>query len=186
MRILGVTIDMFFTLDDHYEDMVAKAQLRQRILKKVAGTRWGLEVGVLRSAHAALLTSLITYGLAAMGGMAYESCLHRLETQQTNIAARRVVGVSRSARLAVLHMVADVMSARKLFIQQSALAIDRALRTRNSAIKTEATRWASSLYGLQYWTTEWHHLAAKDSLIPRTGTRAPGEFGTVNFGLKRT
>ena len=47
LRILGVTIDMFFAQDAHIGDVVAEDKLRQGILSEVADARWGLEVGVL-------------------------------------------------------------------------------------------------------------------------------------------
>ena len=109
----------------------------------------GLEAGILRSAHSALLTSLVTYGLAATGGTMYESILDRLGAQQTNITARRITGVARSARLAVLHMVAGIVTARDLYIQQRGIAINRASRTHGSRIQIGTEKWPTDLHSIK-------------------------------------
>ena len=57
--------------------------------------------------------------------------LRRLETHHTNVSARRVSGMGRAARLMTPHMVADVRSARNLYIRQCALMLDRAKRAAN-------------------------------------------------------
>ena len=62
--------------------MIQKASKRHGIMASVTQRSWGLEVGILRSAHSALLTSLVTYGLAAIGGTTYEGILDRLEVQK--------------------------------------------------------------------------------------------------------
>ena len=147
--------------------MIARAGIRHGVMATLAKREWGLEVNILRSAHATLLTSLMTYGMAATGGTAYEKCLDRLETLVTNINARRITGASRSARLAVLHMVADVTSARNLFLQQSALFIDRAMRIRNCEIRDEIANWTESLYNVRDWTTAWRHPNPEEILIRR-------------------
>ena len=136
-RILGVQKDATLGGTDHYTQVFQKASKRHGVMAFLAQRRWGLEVGTLSSAHSALLTSLVTYGLAAMGGTMYEGIMERLEVQQTNIAARRITGVSRSARLATLHMVAGVISARNLYIQQCGIAVDRAVRTHSSKAKMD-------------------------------------------------
>ena len=178
IKILGVYIDEHLGLQHHYGQIIKRARVRHGVMATLAQRRWGLDVGILRSTHAALLTSLMTYGLAATGGLAYESCLDRLETQQTNIAARRITGVSKSARLAILHMVADVLSARNLMIQQCGLAIDRTMRIHHSAIHTETARWLAQLYQMDAWSTEWKQLNTQEHLMHRKGTRNPGEYGT--------
>ena len=81
IRILGVAIDMFFAMDDHYRDLVAKARLRQGILKKVTSTHWGLEIGVLKMTHDAIITSLLRYALVLTGSCFPPDLLKRTNTQ---------------------------------------------------------------------------------------------------------
>ena len=61
-------------------------------MAQLASLNWGLEVGVLRSTHLALVTSLIQYGLVTFGSHIYEKQLDRLDTQVINVAARRITG----------------------------------------------------------------------------------------------
>ena len=59
LRVLGVTLDMFFYLDDHYQDILIKAQRRHGILAKVANAGWGLEKGALQMTHDSVITTLL-------------------------------------------------------------------------------------------------------------------------------
>ena len=170
-RVLGVQIDSTLGCLDHYNQVSRKAGIRHGIMASLAQRKWGLEVGILRSAHSALLTSLVTYGLAATGGSMYESALGRLEAQQTNISARRITGVSRTARLAILHMVAGITTARNLYIQQCGIAIDRAVRTHNSRIKSATEEWLRRLYGTGEWGPAWCPLSTEDHIMTRIGHR---------------
>ena len=66
-RILGVVFDKLLQLDMQFNALPAKTQITRNILKKVAGSRWGLEVGVLSMTHDALMGSLLRYALAMTG-----------------------------------------------------------------------------------------------------------------------
>ena len=103
-------------MEAHVDDVICRATVRRGAMAQVARSLWGLDVGILRSTHAALITSLISYCLEVVGGTAYVGLLRRLEVQVANSAARRIVGVSRAARLGILHPVAGIRSARKLLI----------------------------------------------------------------------
>ena len=76
---------MFFAIDDHFKGIAAKAQLREGVLSKVADTRWGIEAGVLKIAHDAVITSLLRYGLVVTGSRSPSDLLHRI-----NAAARKI------------------------------------------------------------------------------------------------
>ena len=178
-KILGVLFDSHLGFQQHFHQVIKRASVRHGVMATLAQRRWGLEASILRSTHAALLTSLMTYGLVATGGTAYERCMERLETQQANIAARKITGASKSARLAVLHMTADVLSARNLFIQQCGLSIDRALRIHSSTTQDEMQGWLDELYTISDWTTAWRKLDTQEEVLPRRGTRRSGCFGDV-------
>ena len=150
----------------HFEQMFRRASIRQGIMATLARQAWSLEVGKLRITHAALLTSLHTNGMVAFGGMVYENIFQRLETQQKNIAARRITEASRSARLAVLHMAADVVSAKNLFIQQCGLAIDRALRIHHSVASDVTAKWVRPLYAGHDWAPRWIPWNTADVSMP--------------------
>ena len=71
--------------------------MRQNILKKVASSRWGLEVGVLRMTHDALLGSLLRYALAVAGSCLPPDLSQKIDTRLVDIAAREILGVDRTA-----------------------------------------------------------------------------------------
>ena len=45
LKVFGVQVDSRFTRDEHFPSVVERATIRQGILNKVAGCRWGLKVG---------------------------------------------------------------------------------------------------------------------------------------------
>ena len=59
LRVLGVTLDMFFDLGDHYTDVLIKAQMRHGLLAKVANAGGGLEIGALKMTPDSVITSLL-------------------------------------------------------------------------------------------------------------------------------
>ena len=170
-RVLGVQLDNTLGGAEHHSQVLRKACVRRGRMATLAQKEWGLEVGILRSAHSARLTSMATYGLAATGGTMYEGMFDRLEVQQANVSARKITGAARSARLAVLHIVADIITARNLFIQQCGIAIDRALRPHNSQIQTTTKVWLRGLYCVDGWEPDWYQLRVEEQLLTRTGRR---------------
>ena len=139
----------------------------------------GLEVSILRSTHKALITSLMAYGLTATGGQMYADPLHRMETQHTNIAARRITGISRSSRLEILHITADVISAHNLLIRQCGISIDKALRISDSGAKNDMESWINPLFRMSNWNSKLKEVDTEDFLIPHWGTNAHEEIWSV-------
>ena len=122
-------------------------------MAQLASLNWGLEVGVLRSTHLALVTSLIQYGLVTFGSHIYEKQLDRLDTQVINVAARRITGVHRSARLEVLRLTAGVTSVRNMIIQQSGNMILRALEAPKSPLRTWILQQMQRVYAREAWNS---------------------------------
>ena len=67
-----------------------------------------------------LIYSLLRYGLAVTGSMAYEQSLQKLDAAVINVTARKILGVGTSARLPTLHIGAGVKSMRNLCLQHCA------------------------------------------------------------------
>ena len=96
-------------------------------MAQLASSAWGLESGVLRSTHMALKTSRIRYGFATYGGYVNEKQMDRPDTQIATVAARRITGAHRTARLEVLMPTAGLVSVRDVYIQQCGGMVIRAL-----------------------------------------------------------
>ena len=62
-----------------------------------------------------LIMSLIRYGMAVVGSMAYEQSLQRLDTAILNVTARRVLGVGQSGRIPTLHITAGMKSYHNVY-----------------------------------------------------------------------
>ena len=169
LKILGVWWDARLCFAEHIHRVLDRAKVRHGVMARLARSTWGLEVGVLRSTHAALLVSLSGYGLVAVGSGAYERGLHSLEVQLANISARRIVGVGRSARLATLHMTAGVLSAENQYLRACALLLDRVLRAYNSAIQTRLSNWLATEIGIAGWCSRSTPLDRNEDMIPFTG-----------------
>ena len=118
MKVLGVTQDPYLTLDDHYAGMVAKAQVRQGILSRVAGYTWGLETGALRMTHDAVIGSLLRYALTFTGSCLPPDLMERINTQVVNIAARRIGALDKHTRIEAMHFIAGTMSSSSGYIAE--------------------------------------------------------------------
>ena len=57
LRVLGVQFDRYVQLDTQFEHLLAEARVRQGILARVSGSSWGMEAGLLRMSHDALIGS---------------------------------------------------------------------------------------------------------------------------------
>ena len=112
------------------------------VMARLAKSTWCLESRTLRSTRATLFTRLAGYGFVDFASGAYKQNLRHLETQLVNVPARRITGISRSARLAAQHMTAQVPSAHNQYIRACALTLDRALRAYNRNIHTRLNTWA--------------------------------------------
>ena len=71
-------------------------------------------VGVLRLSGGALAVSLIRYVLAAYGSGLRERAMNQLEAPPVDALARRVAGLSRSARPSPLDVTAGMLSVHNL------------------------------------------------------------------------
>ena len=124
-------------------------------MARLARGSWGLEANVLRTAYGALLTSLSGFALVTIGSGAYERGLRSLATQHANVSARRITDISRSARLAALHMSADVRSAHNLSIRQCALKLDRTLRVADCMFQARIRGIQEAQYGAAQRGARW-------------------------------
>ena len=73
MWVIGIQLDVNMALDGHLQSIVSRAQGRQGILSRAAGSSWGLETSALRVTCDALITSLLRYGLT-MAGVMFGRC----------------------------------------------------------------------------------------------------------------
>ena len=135
VKILGLTLDEYFALDEHMKILSAKAQVRQGILSRVARCAWGLESTVLRLTHDALVTSLLRYAMAVVGSCAPDDLINRIDTTIVNTAARRVSRLPLSTRIETLHFLSGTYSYRNMYTQQCAMFVHRARSAHGSAIE---------------------------------------------------
>ena len=134
VRVLGVEIDQYMTLDVQFKETLRKAQQRQGILARMSRFDWGLETGVLCMTHTAIITSLLRYGMIMVGSCLPPDTFDKIETQIVNIAARKVGGLDRSTRIEALHFLTHTHSYKNLYIMHCADLIDAAIRSQPSSI----------------------------------------------------
>ena len=103
MRVLGVALDRFLALDDQFANIASKSLDRQGILTRAANAFRGLEWGVLRTTHDSVICSLVRYALGLVETCLPPDLFAKIDTRIPNIAARRITGLSRSARIEPPH-----------------------------------------------------------------------------------
>ena len=117
-----------------------------------------------------LLTSLTRYSMAVVGSGVYEKKFRTLETQLSNVAARRIVGLGISARIETLNAVAGLMSAHNLYLRTCSALLDRSLRATRSSIKNRLEKWLSRAYAITSWKPEIVKVTPATVRLARTST----------------
>ena len=168
MKVLGLTIDMFFALDDHYQEIVGKAQMRQGILSRVAKCKWGMDTGVMKMTHDAVITSLLRYALTITGSCMPPDLMRKLNTQIVNIARRKTGMLSRSARIESLHLATGTSTILNLYARHCAEFLDSCLRVRECATNKRLREELRRYYGVSDFETEDVQILLPADEIKRT------------------
>ena len=97
-------------------------------------------------ARDAIIGSLLRYAQILTGSCFPPDLLHKMNTQVLNIAARRVGGLARTARIESLHFITGAMSIYNMYIVHCADFLDSCLRAHNSSIQTRIKQEVSAYY----------------------------------------
>ena len=121
-------------MDEHFKSIISKAAAGQSILAKVADSHWGLEVSTMHITHDAVMNSLLCYALAITGSVFPPDLVWLVNTQVINVAARKVGGVSRTARIENSHFVINTATYMNLYVVHCAVFMAGCMRARTSNI----------------------------------------------------
>ena len=152
----------------HIQTVLQKAGLRHGVMARLARSTWGHDSGIMRSAHATLLTSLTSYALAVVGSGAHDKMFQRIGTQSTNISARRITGVARSARIEVLHMAAGLWAIQNQYLQHIALLFSRSLEATRCSLTARLDEWLCKVYNMPHGFPPSHQPSRPLGLRQRT------------------
>ena len=125
LKVLGVSICTHYTLDEHFKSIITKASV----------FRWGLEAGLLRITQNAAIGIILRYTLVVTGSATPPDLVKKMNTQIINIAARKVRGVSRTARIECLHFAINTATFLNLFVKRCAKYMDECIRAHSSQIR---------------------------------------------------
>ena len=128
LRVLGVHIDSGLTFAEHVSIVIAKAQRRVNIMRRLASTSWGCKHGILRTTYKALVENAVGYGIAAWGGYVAEELWARINVLALHPGMRQVTGLPRWCRIEALYAAARSDSAQNLFTYKCAQWMDHTLR----------------------------------------------------------
>ncbi|CAD7977115.1 unnamed protein product, partial [Amoebophrya sp. A25] len=103
LRVLGVLIDPGFAFTDHLEYVVSKCQRRVQVLRRLASSSWGLSTAFLAHTACALLHHVACFGIVAIGPYVDQRAARRYDVRIGHVAARLVLGVSRTVRREALY-----------------------------------------------------------------------------------
>ena len=130
--------------------MLDRAKVRHNILQRVAGSRWGTEINVLRLTCKALVGRSIGYGFPVTGSRAYESDPRGLGTCILNLA-RPIAGIGSSPRLITPRPMAGTISARNLYIRHCARSLGLILRAPKGSDLRRMDDARSWIFSLEHW-----------------------------------
>ena len=91
---MGLVIDQQFILDAQCSALLAKSRTRRSIFANIAHRLWGMETAILRITHAALVNSLLRYGVNITGSCSPDDLINNLGAHGINPAARRIDGLN--------------------------------------------------------------------------------------------
>ena len=109
-----------------------------------------------------------------------------LEIQYRNVAARLIAGVSRAARLDVLHLVAAALSARNMCVQQCALLMDGAVRARGFLTQRAVRAYLAKPSSVRTRRGRNRNLAFAEKIELRRGRRGMREYDLREERLAHT
>ena len=89
-----------------------------------------------------------------------------LETCILNVFARKILGVSRTARIPILHAALGVISAHNLFIQHCASMVDLGLRASHGTLQSRLDNWLCGGSDMPSWEVDTHKLQLPLSFPP--------------------
>ena len=96
------------------------------------------------STHA-LVESVANYCLVVTGGHVSQQVLYKIDRSEINVAARKVVGASISAKREILYALAGVRTTHNHYLVKTANMLDRVLRAPNAAAETSAWAFINTL-----------------------------------------
>ena len=103
----------------------------------------------MRMTHNAVITSLLRRALGITVSCRPPDLLRRVDTQIVNIAARKIGGLSRSARTEGLHLALGPSAIYNSYMRHSAEILDASLRAHNSTISTRLLRELRRFYSVE-------------------------------------
>ena len=98
--------------------------------------------------HDALRGSLLRYAPAVAGSCLLPDLSQKIDTRLVDSAARKILGVDRTARVETLHFVAGAYNFRNMGVVRLAEHLDLIMRSHDSTAKTEATSSLCDNYGV--------------------------------------
>ena len=113
-----------------------------------------MEVGLLKMTHDALIGSVLRYAQAFLGVCFPPDLCREIDARVINVAARRILGVDRTARIGTLRFVAGTFSYRHLLVMHLAEQSDLVIRANNSGIQKGAIKALCKAYNTKHLRPE--------------------------------
>ncbi|MCP4061384.1 MAG: hypothetical protein GY738_29760 [Pseudoalteromonas sp.] len=107
-KILGVTFDTFFTFSSHISTITSKLSSRLKILKCLAGTKWGHQKETLLTTYNTLLRPITTYACPVWFPNTSNNHINKLQVLQ-NQALRICTGSTKKSPISHLHQETKIL-----------------------------------------------------------------------------
>ena len=128
IKILGVIFTPSMAFEEHAEVVTTACQARMGVLRRIAGSSWGIGLPMAVSAYKALILTKISYAIAAFGPFMSPEDIRKIDISVVHIASRMVTGVGRSTRTEAHLMVSGLLQFRTLLLRRCALLLDSVFR----------------------------------------------------------
>ena len=115
--------------------MISRSNVRNAVLARLVKSTSGAEAGVMRSSSVALIVCLCAFWITTVGSGVPSRDMGLLGTRFMNIAAHRIEGAGKAARLAALRAPAGHLSLANFYNAKCALCLGPVLRVSGSSIR---------------------------------------------------
>jgi ribonuclease HI len=134
-RILGLLFDEGLDFNAHARNVLQRAQNRMKGLNFLAGQAWGPSPSTLRAAFRGYVESLVRYGLGIWYQRASVKSLQAIQVV-LNTGYRKITGLDKTAGTVMAQHLSKCYNLDELYDVYAVAETDRALRVRNSSLRT--------------------------------------------------
>lgn len=140
VKILGVTIDRKLSFDSHASEVIKKAYVTLRNIKRISGTSWGSSIDTLKLVYKSVIEKILIYASPAWSKYACCAAWKKLHQFQRRCILAYLKGYKTTSYYSCF-VLSGEMEIKKLMEQESRIY---------NALKSNSTKWEHQKIETEY------------------------------------